>query len=85
MVEDILTENPALGEFLKPKTKKVGGKLGRPRKYPFVEKMPKRDVKVRFVDAVKDTIEYLLEKRQCNGLEAYKHLEHLYPGKYFSP
>ena len=35
MVEDILTENPALGEFLKPKIKKVGGKLDRPRKISF--------------------------------------------------
>ena len=62
MVEDILTQNPALGEFLTLKTKRVGGKLGRPRKYPFVEKM-RRDVQVRFVDVVKDTIEFLLDKR----------------------
>ena len=27
MVEDILTQNPALGEFLTLKTKRVGGKL----------------------------------------------------------
>ena len=85
MVEDILTHNTALGEYLSSKTIKVGGKLGRPRKYPFIENKPRPDVRVRFTDVVKDTVEFLLERRQYNGLEAYQHLESLHPGKYYHP
>lgn len=43
------------------------------------------NVAIHFKDCIRETANFMLERRHFKAAEAYMHLETLYPGKYYSP